>query len=232
MRHTEVFLLSLVFALCHFISPWAFTLKERARRGTASFSGGLAAAYLCLHLLPEINKGSELLGARIYFVLMIGFAIYYGIEILIERNFLRQDKLNAGLALNASVSCAYSALLVYTLSTQLPSNLALTAAFALMMGMHLISGDFGLQERYAERYIRLGRYGLVAAVLAGFAATFLFEPREEIIDVLTAFLAGSMMFKIFRHELPEFHEAHYGAFLGGMGIFLMVHVMLSPSEFL
>jgi len=229
MRDTEILIVAVFFAACHLFSPWLFTLQERVGRQVASFSGGLASAYVFLHLLPEIDEGGELLGPRIYFILLIGLAAYYGVEILIHRTQTgeRGEKLNA--LVHFAIAAVYTCLLQFTLGEQLPTTIALTLTFATTMGLHLVSTDFGLQEEYQSRYVSVGRYILVAAVIVGYSLSFIREPREEVVDALTALLAGFMIFKVFRKELPEFRNAHFAAFLSGMALFLAAHLLLSAD---
>ncbi len=226
MRHTEILLVTLFFVACHVLSPWISDLHRRARATVSSFSGGLASAYVFLHLIPEISEGGEVLGPRIYFVLLVGLALYYGLEILIHR---RRGIRHADATIHFGAAALYSSLLVFTLGQQLPASPALTVVFAVSMGLHLTSGDFGLQERYEEIFVRKGRYILAVAVLAGYALNLVREPHEEAVDVLTAMLAGFMIFDIFRKELPEFHEARFAPFLLGMGSFLATHVLLGSE---
>lgn len=225
MRHDEVLIVAAVFAVGHLVSPWLFRLQQPFRESVSSFSGGLASAYVFLHLLPEISTGGELLGPRIYVVVLVGLAGYYGVEIVIHRSRGdRGKRINARLHFLASA--VYTCLLLFTLCQQLPDSAALTLATAVTIGLHLVSNDFGLQEEYGERFVRRGRYLLVAATIAGYGLTFVREPHEEVLDLLTALLAGFIMFNAFRKELPEIREARFGAFLSGMGLFLVGHVVL------
>ncbi|RBY91949.1 hypothetical protein DQ237_19250 [Blastococcus sp. TF02-8] len=68
-------------------------------RATGSFAGGLAVAYVFLHLLPEIAEGNEAIGEAladvveptplvdlgIFVVALAGFAAFYGLQRLADR---------------------------------------------------------------------------------------------------------------------------------------------------
>ena len=192
MRHAETLILAIVFAACHFVAPWAFQLRERSRAAVSSFAGGLAASYVFLHLIPEIDKGSHhMVGERIYFFMLVGLASLYGIELFIHRSHSRAAAPGPRLALHATLAAIYSFLLVLTLSEQLPASAAMTVVFA------------------------------------GYAVSLLGQPDEALIDVLTALLAGFMMFNIFHNEVPEYRDAHFRGFLLGAGLFLVAHVLLT-----
>lgn len=214
------------FAASHLLAPRAFGWRQQWRQIVTSFAGGLAMAYVCLHLIPEIDAASHVLGRRIYFLVMVGFAAYYGLEILFHRQLQREDARWSDHALNVALVAIYNFLLVYTLAHQMPPTAFLAAGFALMIGLHLLMTDFGLLEQFEQAFTRQGRFVLLASVLLGWLLTSAGEPEEQWVDVFTALLAGSMMYKVFRNELPAFRQAHYGAFLGGLGLFFVTHEVL------
>jgi zinc transporter ZupT len=230
MRDTEILFLVIAFAAAHGLAPLAWKYRQRAQDAASSFAGGLAMAYVFLHLIPEIDAGSHLLGARIYILIMVGFSAYYGLEILVHRNVQRDEARQGDHALNVALVGLYNVLLVYTLAQQLPSTSVLTLAFAVMIGLHLLIVDFGLLELCLDDFRRRGRFVLMASVLLGWGLTFTGEPDDLLVDGLTALLAGSMMYKVFRNELPEFQHVRFRAFLSGLGMFLLVHVALTAAD--
>lgn len=221
-RPIEVTLIALIFALSHFFSPLLFRFRERFSRGTTSFAGGLAASYICLQLLPEMDEGSELLGKRIYFVVLVGLSLYYGLEVWIARHGGGQQQVNLSLA----ILSVYTLSISFTLNSQLPRNAVLSLLYAVAMGLHLTSSDFGLLELHPKRFKRVGRYVLIGAVLLGYAISFVRKPDPTVVDVSTALLAGFMMFTVFRKEIPDFQKAHFRAFLAGGAVFFIVHIFL------
>jgi hypothetical protein len=87
-------LIALSLAALHVAAPRIRRLPLVPERATGSFAGGLAVAYVFLHLLPEIAAGNETVGAAladvieptpllelgIFLVALIGFAAFYGLE--------------------------------------------------------------------------------------------------------------------------------------------------------
>ena len=55
---------TLVLAGLHLAAPRIRKLPFVPERATGSFAGGLAVAYVFLHLLPEIAAGNEAIGGR------------------------------------------------------------------------------------------------------------------------------------------------------------------------
>ena len=92
-------LATLVLAGLHGAAPRIRKLPFVPERATGSFAGGLAVAYVFLHLLPEIAAGNEAIGAAladmieptplmelgIFLVALVGFTVFYALERLAER---------------------------------------------------------------------------------------------------------------------------------------------------
>ncbi len=54
--------IAVVLAALHLAAPHIRRLPLVPERATGSFAGGLAVAYVFLHLLPEIAEGNEAIG--------------------------------------------------------------------------------------------------------------------------------------------------------------------------
>ena len=92
------FAATLCLVLFHYLSPWFANYLPGNGRGFVSFAGGVAVAYVFLHMLPDLveyNKpiGEFLLSNQwltpftellIYIVALFGFLVYYGCELLAE----------------------------------------------------------------------------------------------------------------------------------------------------
>lgn len=96
-------LITLVLAGLHLAAPRIRKLPFIPERATGSFAGGLAVAYVFLHLLPEIAEGNEAIGEAlsdvlrptplvdlgIFLVALVGFTAFYGLERLADRDSRR-----------------------------------------------------------------------------------------------------------------------------------------------
>lgn len=92
-------LIALLLAALHLAAPRIRTLPFVPERATGSFAGGLAVAYVFLHLLPEIAAGNKAVGEAladvveptpllelgIFLVALAGFVAFYGLERLARR---------------------------------------------------------------------------------------------------------------------------------------------------
>jgi hypothetical protein len=91
--------IAVVLAGLHLAAPRIRKLPLVPERATGSFAGGLAVAYVFLHLLPEIAEGNASIGAAlsrvleptpltdpaIVLVALAGFTAFYGLERLADR---------------------------------------------------------------------------------------------------------------------------------------------------
>lgn len=91
-------LVALLLAGLHLAAPRIRRLPLVPESATGSFAGGLAVAYVFLHLLPEIAEGNEAVGEAlsetlrptplvdlgIFLVALAGFTAFYGLERLAQ----------------------------------------------------------------------------------------------------------------------------------------------------
>jgi hypothetical protein len=91
--------ISLALAALHLAAPRIRRLPLVPEAATGSFAGGLAVAYVFLHLLPEVAEGNEAIGEAlsdvvrptplldlaIFLVALLGFVAFFGLERLADR---------------------------------------------------------------------------------------------------------------------------------------------------
>ena len=218
--------IALLLAALHLGAGMTRTLPLVPERATGSFAGGLAVAYVFLHLLPEIAKGNEalrdvlddvverapLIDLGIFFVALVGFAVFYGLERLAGRSTSRQVDRTTHEATSAAgvywlhlgSFMTYNALITYTMTLRLRTGIAFAVLFAVAMGLHFVLTDRGLEEHYPDRFNRVARIALASALLVGWAASAVFSPTSELaVSLLTALLCGSILHNVFKEDCPR-----------------------------
>ncbi len=211
-----------VLLLAHLWAPTLMRLRERVAPIAQSFAGGLAVAYVFVHLLPELELGHELLGQRIYVLVLAGFLLVYGIEHGLSRR--TDDDPGPVYAVRLGVAAVYNALVVFTLGAQIPDSLVLALVFLGSLSLHIVSMDHGLQEQF-EGHHRRSRVVLMLAVVGGAAASLRFEGHELEVDIATALLAGFIMWQVFRDELPKAGRGRFGWLLAGASFMLACELL-------
>ncbi|HEY1117237.1 MAG TPA: hypothetical protein VGE43_06005, partial [Acidimicrobiales bacterium] len=120
---------TVVLAVLHLLVP---ALRRRAgsmaEGVVASIGGGIASAYVFVHLLPELAAGNveiaEVLGEHVevselrevlmFLVAFIGFLVLYGLDHWAER----AEGGNGVFAVHLGVFAGYNALITYSLPTR------------------------------------------------------------------------------------------------------------------
>ncbi|RBY90198.1 hypothetical protein DQ244_12065 [Blastococcus sp. TBT05-19] len=214
-------------------------------RATASFAGGLAVAYVFLHLLPEIAQGDEEVGEAlgdvleptplvdlgIFLVALVGFAAFYGLQRLADRHAPAPSRCGPGKTMTSAEPAgvywlhlgsfaAYNVLITYTMALRLETGPAFALLFTLAMGLHFVLTDRSLEEHYPRRFPRSGRVLLAAALLAGWLLDAFLAPTSTVlVAVLTALLGGSILLNVFKEELPSGGRSSYPWFLTGLVLY-------------
>lgn len=244
---------ALAMAALHLLAPRIRALPFVPERATASFAGGIAVAYVFLHLLPELSEGDErlgevlgeegerspLLGLEIFLVALVGFTLFYGLERWADRHHPRPHTGAAGpdepppqvFAVHLGAFALYNAVIGYSLPLNWRSSAAFAVLFTLAIGLHFVLSDRGLEEHYGERFDRWPpRLLLAGALLAGWAAAALFAPTSgTVVSLLIAFLAGSVLLNVFKEELPSGGRSHFGWFVGGLVLYAVLLVLVTAA---
>ena len=232
-----------VLVVLHLLAPRVHTLPGVPQAAIGSFAGGLAVAYVFLHLLPELAEGSEAVGEKlgdvvevtplldlaIFLVALTGFTVLYGLERLAVRTGSPRGELEpdaddppAGVYwLHLSTFAVYNALITYTMPLRFRTGVTFALLFAVAMGLHFVLTDRSLSEHYPRRFRRTGRFLLSGALLVGWGAAALFAPTSTIVVVLlTALLGGGILLNVFKEELPNLgRRSSFAWFLGGLVLY-------------
>ena len=216
-EHLRLAVAVLALTACHAMFP----LLDRWMKGhsttVASFGAGGAAAYVFLHLLPEVNSSVEDFGRIMYSTMLLGFVIFYGFETWIER---RRPKLDGEhpFGLRISIAVIYNASIVFTIAEDLPGDNLRAVLHLVGISLHLIGMNRGLTESFGGRFHTHGRWWLAASVVASALLSTFVQFHEHVSDLITGLLAGFMLFTIFREELPSASHLRFGIFALGIGV--------------
>lgn len=227
------FLLALAFASIH-LFVGKLTLSSRVPRSRwLSAAGGVAVAYVFLHVLPELgahqqalaealNIGMGVAKTLVYASSLVGLAVFYGLEraatasrqrVGVERD---HDLIEAEIFwLHIAAFGFYNMLIGYLLLHQHSDGWSLGAYFV-AVSVHFITSDFALREDQRVRYDAKGRWALAAAVLAGWALGVKATLPDAFVGFFFALLAGGLILNVLKEELPESRRSRFGAFVAGL----------------
>ncbi len=232
------FAATLVLMFFHYLSPWFANHMPGNGRVFVSFAGGVAVAYVFLHMLPDLVEYNKPIGIflidnqwltpftelLIYIVALFGFLIYYGFDLLAERSRAGDDDENV-YVLHLSMFCLYNFLITYTMSLRALASITATILFTFAMALHFVLTDRKFSRFYQTRFNRLGRFILILALFVGWICSVIFDPVNVlIVALMVAFLAGSVLLNVFREELPTTGLASYYWF--SLGVLLIMGILL------
>lgn len=236
--------ITLALAGLHLAAPRIRSLPGVPERAMTSFAGGLAVAYVFLHLLPEIAAGNEAIGEllsdvvpptplfdlAIFAVALTGFVVFYGLERLaIYTHGTRATEPGVWVyRLHLASFLGYNVLITYTMALRVRTGVAFAILFAVAMGLHFVLTDRNLREHYPRRFTRGGRYVLAAALLAGWVLSTIFAPTSVVVvSVLTALLGGAILLNVVKEEVPSNRGSSFVWFLTGLGIYAVLLTLVT-----
>ena len=216
-------------SLTHIFAPRILdsTLLNRTssrQDAIASFAGGVAIAYVFVHLLPELADGEEafnlagLTGAlpdlfiqsSLFFVALIGLVTFYFLDAKAESKPNSSKQLYR---IHLGMIALLSLIFAYTNFDRIEIGADFAVLFAVVMSLHFILTDRGMARAHPKHFRREDRWLLSAALALGLLLSFIAPPPNELwVAIPTGFLGGAVLMGVFREELPSVKVARLGWF--------------------
>ncbi|WP_127145498.1 hypothetical protein [Pelagibacterium montanilacus] len=225
-----------LLALIH-LAAGRVNIAEAGRASWRSFAGGVATAYVFIHILPVITRFATLAGEDadrwqrgewVFATALAGTCIYYAIEKAIPMHGPAPKRGDgptawarpwANFGVHILAFGFYNFLIGYLLSDHPARNMVDAAAVYGALGLHMLVVDKDLRLRHEKPYDRIGRWVMAAAVVAGAAAGQVRLVPETAMIAGFALLAGGMMLNVLKEELPARGKGRLIPFLAGAGLF-------------
>jgi len=228
--------LTVFLALTHIFAP--SILDSRLLNKTplrqdavASFSGGVAVAYVFVHMLPELADGELafaditipdaipdlFIQSALFLVALIGLVVFYAFDAkAAESKDGSKSLYRANLIMIGVLSLIFS----YTNPDRIELGADFAILFAIVMSLHFVLSDRGLARAHPNHFRRKDRWVLTAFLFAGLALSYFVPPPNELfVAIPTAFLGGAVLMAVFREELPNVSVARLGWFTSGVALF-------------
>jgi hypothetical protein len=202
--------------------------SSRHHRRVISFGAGMAAAYVFVHVMPELHDarrsfaGSVAVdtpyeGMAIYFLALLGFLAFYGLEHMLVRLRRGETVGSDGPAYGIHVGgfAVYVALIGYLLVRGLEEGATSTALYAVGIGFHLFAVDHALRREHGSAYERSGRFILAGMAVLGWGLGLLVDLPQFWVAILVAFLSGAVIVNSSLGELPSERDGRFLPFLAG-----------------
>jgi hypothetical protein len=200
----------------------------RDRRSILSFGAGMSAAYVFVHVMPELHDARRAFvesvsttlryeGMAIYFLALVGFLLFYGLE-------HQSNRLHGSAEAGASESAfkldivgfaAYVWLMAYLLVNHFGGSLISIELYAVALAFHFLSLDHSLRHEHGDAYERIGRYVLAGMALLGWGMGLLFALPDQVLALLVAFISGAIIMNSLIMELPAEKDGRFLPFMTG-----------------
>jgi hypothetical protein len=225
-------LLAVLLAAVHLLAPRIHKALSGHEHVIGSLGGGMAIAYVFLHLIPELEEGGHELGRMIYAVALGGFIVYYGLDVWLRRSSDSHGESTSpkhGFPLKLAQRWVYLWVIVYGTPALAAESGLRSIPVSLALGLHLAHAGLSLRSDAPRAFDRIGRYVLAAAPLAGWGAVVATRGANETFDlIIVAVLAGFLMQGVFGEELSESRQGKFRWFLLGAASFLVVVALARP----
>ncbi|MES2273564.1 MAG: hypothetical protein V4487_05195 [Chlamydiota bacterium] len=226
------FLSLFVLALVHLFANQGKFLTDWHRR-FLSFAAGISFAYVFVDLLPALEKGQPILkrifddvvpylDRHTYLIALLGVLFYYGIQTKSRAH----PEGNFWLAMSGYL--LFNFFVGASLSDSRNPEIQPLILFTVAMGMHYFVRDHNAKTSHANLYNRQARWGLVAALFAGFFVGSLTHIPDSLVALAVSFLAGGILLNAFQHELPKRERVGYFYFV--LGSILYTAILMSVGR--
>lgn len=221
---------ALLFAATFLLGERVHPLRAliRDRRSIISFGAGMSAAYVFVHVMPELHGARHAFtaavsvplrfeGMSIYFFALIGFLVFYGLDHLRTRLGETGGEGQAGPAFKIHVGgfAVYVWLMAYLLVHNLEETPVSTALYAVAISFHFLSVDHALRNEHGAAYERIGRFLLAGMAVLGWGMGLLFPLPDYVLALLVSFISGAVIMNSAIMELPSDKDGRFLPFITG-----------------
>jgi zinc transporter ZupT len=214
--------------------------REQHEQNWLSVSGGFAAGYVFIYVMPKLAKKQLILinapdtglygflEHHAYLVALTGFIMYYGIDraVIYFYDERQKNRSKTIASLHLVSFAAYSGLLGYLITEWTFDRPGFFALATAAMGFHLLGVNYGLYHRYREWYGRIIRWLLIAATLGGWMVGVTTRVSDNTLALWFSFIAGAIIINAIREELPGSQHGRFWPFLAGNLIFVVIMLII------
>ena len=235
-----VLLFVVIFLVGEHIHPLRRFVRDR--RSLMSFSAGLSAAYVFVHMMPELHEAREVLveaageslelryeGMAVYLVALAGFLCFYGLEQARAKAAELAEaggEAGHGESMHLGGMACYVGLMSYLLVRSAGTSVSATVLFAVAFGGHFLALEHSLREEYGQAYRRSGRWLMAGACVIGWSLGVFLPIPAFVLALLVAFISGGVIMTNTLMELAEGKDGRFLPFLVGSVLYAALLVPL------
>jgi nitrogen fixation-related uncharacterized protein len=226
--HLLPFIAALVLAAVHLLSGRGS--RTGVGGGFLSFAGGVALAYVFMHILPDIaehqaqilalieRRRLPLFRVQLYFIAMAGLIFFYVLHAVALRHDETAGGREGAFRYDMTAACCVSFLVGYIFAHHTAAPLPVLLA-TVAFGAHFWTMDRPLLEQYGDLYREKGSIFLAVLLPASWVFGRLVSFPPFIAVAAFAFVAGGIIIYALRSELPEETSGDLTALCFGAALF-------------
>lgn len=210
----------------------------------ASFSAGVGAVYVFIHMLPQLSHGQHLLeeefpsinfiGSQytIYLIALAGFIFFYMFDTFLSHTRrLPTDEYRTSSELafywtNIIFISLYNMLIGYVVGSYTIDNVSYRIVYMIAYVIHFLTIKHGIYHVFPKKYENQGRYPIIVGLFIGYFIGHYFPVSQLTLSLGEALLTGAMVLTVFKHELPNEQDSKTKAFTVGIIASILLFMLL------
>ena len=199
------------------------------QRSVVSFGAGMSAAYVFVHVMPELHgarlafaEGASITlryeGMAVYFLALVGFLCFYALDHVrarLKEGSPEEAEGGSDFKLHVAGFAAYAGLMAYLLVHRLEDTRISTAAYAVAITFHFLAVAHSLRDEHGAAFENRGRFVLAGAILVGWVVGMLVPMPAHVVALFLAFISGAIIMNSTIMELPSEKDGRFVPFLLG-----------------
>jgi hypothetical protein len=224
--------LSAILIIFHYVCPFIKYIPHYSRKHFTSFAGGVAAAYVFLHMLPGLVESRdhihELLSRMtvmtpfkdlaVFIIALLGFELLYILERYTFKAVSEKVVHHRHFNLNIATYSLYNFIVTYTMVERVVVGTIYAVLFTLAIGLHFIITDNHFNRYFPKLFKCKAHAILLSAMLLGYICSLLWPVNVYGFAILTAFLSGSVLYNAFSEEIALDRQTSMLSFFIGSAI--------------
>lgn len=209
-----------------------------------SFSAGVGAVYVFIHMLPQLSHGQHLLedsfptihfiGSQytIYLIALLGFLFFYMFDtFLTHTRRLPTDEYSTSSELafywtNVIFISLYNMLIGYFVGSYTFDSVSYRIIYLIAYVIHFIAIKHGIYHIFPRKYERQGKYPIIIGLFIGYFIGYFFPVSGLVLSITEALLTGAMILTVFKHELPNEQDSKMKSFTVGILSSILLFMLL------
>jgi hypothetical protein len=201
-----------------------------------SFGAGTSAAYVFVHVMPELHEVRNAFavavgvplrfgGMIIYFVALVGFLVFYSLDHLrlrVPKNGTDSEPVGVAFALHIGGFAAYVGLMAYLLVRNLEETQMSLVLYAVAMALHFAGIDHALRDEHGAQYSLIGARALAASAIAGWGIGLMYPLPQYAIALMVAFISGAIIVNSMMMELTSAKAGRFLPFVVGGLLYALI----------